>query len=296
MHKPATRARGTPHAHHGRSRRCSFRRPPRRRRCAGPQIAPARGDLPRDPARKRPGPRVRGTAVVTRPARAGPKGRVPPAHRIGPSRPRTATTRPARAGPQGRVPPAQRIGPSRPGPSATSSQDGPDPPAPWIGPSRPGPSATSSQDGPDPPAPWIGPRRPGPSATSSQDGPGPARAMDRPQPTRSADDLVTGRAGSARAQDRPQPTPSVDDSPWTVLTRSAHTAGVPARGTALIPFRGSRGVAQLGSALRSGRRGPRFKSGHPDEQGLEGRRAFRRPTKPRLTDRECVLLRPGSPR
>src|SRR2546421_8319083 len=29
----------------------------------------------------------------------------------------------------------------------------------------------------------------------------------------------------------------------------------------------SRGVAQPGSALRSGRRGPQFKSGHPDEHG-----------------------------
>ena len=42
-----------------------------------------------------------------------------------------------------------------------------------------------------------------------------------------------------------------------------------------IPFR-ARGVAQPGSALRSGRRGPQFKSGHPDQGG--GKRCFpRRP-------------------
>src|SRR5262245_23433895 len=33
-----------------------------------------------------------------------------------------------------------------------------------------------------------------------------------------------------------------------------------------LPF-SNRGVAQPGSALRSGRRGPQFKSGHPDERG-----------------------------
>ena len=33
----------------------------------------------------------------------------------------------------------------------------------------------------------------------------------------------------------------------------------------------SRGVAQSGRALRSGRRGPRFESGRPDLAGFEGR-------------------------
>src|SRR6266516_2841277 len=36
----------------------------------------------------------------------------------------------------------------------------------------------------------------------------------------------------------------------------------------LATLRPSRGVAQPGSALRSGRRGPQFKSGHPDVWGL----------------------------
>ena len=53
-------------------------------------------------------------------------------------------------------------------------------------------------------------------------------------------------------------------------TRSAVAApaGVPARGGRVRYWRAVRGVAQPGSALRSGRRGPQFESGHPDA-GLE---------------------------
>ena len=38
-----------------------------------------------------------------------------------------------------------------------------------------------------------------------------------------------------------------------------------------------RAVAQFGSALRSGRRGPRFKSGQPDQKEIAGQRGFRPP-------------------
>jgi hypothetical protein len=50
---------------------------------------------------------------------------------------------------------------------------------------------------------------------------------------------------------------------------------------------GGRGVAQLGSALRSGRRGRRFKSGHPDQvEGTETLRACRlRSREPRCQSR-----------
>src|SRR5881396_415410 len=41
----------------------------------------------------------------------------------------------------------------------------------------------------------------------------------------------------------------------------------PRRAATLYP---ARGVAQPGSALRSGRRGPQFESGHPDASGRAG--------------------------
>ncbi len=54
--------------------------------------------------------------------------------------------------------------------------------------------------------------------------------------------------------------------------RSSLRAVVPTRADAAAPSRypfPARGVAQPGSALRSGRRGPQFKSGHPDRRAGE---------------------------
>ncbi len=57
--------------------------------------------------------------------------------------------------------------------------------------------------------------------------------------------------------------------------------------------RSSRGVAQSGRALRSGRRGPRFKSGRPD-WSFEVPRGFSA-CEDRLIDRQHDSLRPPSP-
>ena len=55
--------------------------------------------------------------------------------------------------------------------------------------------------------------------------------------------------------------PAHADSPYRLDCR-----GFPGKDAReFMPFR-RRGVAQLGSALRSGRRGRRFKSGHPDSK------------------------------
>ena len=102
---------------------------------------------------------------------------------------------------------------------------------------------------------------------------------------------LPARLRHARDQLRHRPRPGAGPAPAPVRPRSA-PARVPARigrsrhvplcpGTAGLPsgghraharpadgldsVRGRRGVAQLGSALRSGRRGRRFKSGHPDQ-------------------------------
>src|SRR5438128_12216128 len=53
----------------------------------------------------------------------------------------------------------------------------------------------------------------------------------------------------------------------------------------------ARGVAQPGSALRSGRRGPQFESGHPDASGRAGRSPLCRALRVGLSSAAVSTLR-----
>ncbi len=81
------------------------------------------------------------------------------------------------------------------------------------------------------------------------------------------------------------------------LVGSNPTPSADSKGPPTGPITRSRGVAQFGRALRSGRRGPRFKSGRPDCRPETAAAGHGGPglRRPRRRDRPSRLPRRGSP-